>query len=111
MAMLEAEQIDRLWSTSTPSQKVWNVDFGRDHQGEAADRRGACARRDTTRETLRPAERAGGYRASAAALQLKRASKEDEIGEDTGHGHRGGRSSAVRRAPAQYDRKTSRRQA
>jgi len=35
--VIDAEKVDRLWSTSTQVTKVQNVDVGRDHQGEGAD--------------------------------------------------------------------------
>jgi peptidoglycan hydrolase CwlO-like protein len=47
----------------------------------------------------------------AHALQQGHAGNKDGLDQDTDHGHKGGRSSAIRQAPAHYDRKTSQRQA
>src|ERR1700730_2505690 len=39
-----------IWVNQYSAAEVQNVDIGRDHQGEAADQRSACARRHATRE-------------------------------------------------------------
>src|SRR6516164_6294084 len=59
-----------------------DVYVGRDHQGEAAGRRGARARRCTAREARQPAQGTGSHRASARALRPPPARKKDCLGAD-----------------------------
>src|SRR5262249_33160372 len=87
--MIDAQKIDQFWSTSTLS-KVANVDIGRDHQGEAAARRGAGACRRTAREADEPAQRTGGNRACARALHQGRPTEEGVRSQNAGKGSEGG---------------------
>src|SRR6516162_4867430 len=77
IVVIEAKKVDRLWSTSTQATKVQNVDVGRDHEREAADRRGARTRRCSAREAHQSAQRTGGDRACACALRQRYAGKKE----------------------------------
>jgi hypothetical protein len=76
-----------------------------------AGRRGARARRCAAREAHWPAQRTGGDRACACALQQRNAGKEDSLSQHADHGNEGGRSSAITRAPTHYNPKISWRRA
>ena len=72
----------------------------------------ALARVEAQRENLASQlRRIGGNRACAGALQQRLRGKKDSLSQDADDGNKCGFFSASRRAPAQYDNKTSRRQA
>jgi hypothetical protein len=72
-------------------------------------RRGARARRCSAREAHQSAQRIGGDRACARALQQRHAGKKDGLNQNAHHSNTGRRSNATTRAPSHHDRKTNRR--
>jgi hypothetical protein len=75
IVVIDAEKIDQSWSTYTSVSKVQNVDIGRDHQGEAAGQRSTRTRQCAARGAHRPAQRTGGDRACARAVQQRHSGK------------------------------------
>src|SRR5215471_9282544 len=91
--------------------KVQDVDTGRDHEGEAADRRGARSRRYGARQAHQRAQRTGSDRTCARALHQGHPGRKDGRSEDAGDSNESSCSNAATRASACYGRKTSWRQA
>src|SRR4029077_14059601 len=87
-----------IWVNQYSAAEVQNVDIGRDYQGEAADQRSACARRHATREARESAQRTGGDRACARALQQGHAAKTDGLSQNAGYGNILRRCRALHRA-------------
>ena len=103
IVVIDAEKVDRSWSTLLCLEgkecRYWT------RSPKRSSGSGARARRCTTRETHRPAQRTGSDRTCARALQQGHAGKKNRPSHSNG-----GRSSA-RTWAADYNRKTGRRQA
>src|SRR5215469_18892241 len=104
MLMIDAEKLDQSRSTSVnlySALKVQYVYIGRDHEGKAAGRRGACACRCAARKARWPAQRTGGNRACARPLRQRRA--KGDFSQNADYSNKGGHSIAASRAFAHCD--------